>query len=202
MGSFTFAVALAAAAATTAADPFRTAIGANGGTLCFTRSYDAAWLTRHKGQTLRDARLLITTSTTSGRPMVRIKVAGSGKPIYSYGECRWFDGDLNRGVQNDVLDASFKPTTGVGCHLYTDVDGVSAEEGGDFPVEWVDDGTTLQVHLPEHLAGWRSPDVSRYADFHRLAAADRIIRLQPRSARGIARSCAERFAPKAEMDDI
>ena len=199
MGSFTFAIAAAAAAASATADPFVAAIGSNGGTMCFTRSYDAAWLKGHKGQTVREARLLITTSK-SGRPMMRLKIAGSGKPIYSYGECRWYAGDLNRGVQNNVLDESFKPTTGVGCHLYTDIDGSSAEEGGDFPAEWGADGKTLQVHLPEHLAGWRSPVVSRNADFHPLRAADRIIRLNHAAQQ----DCDElrRFAPTVGMDDL
>ena len=133
--------------------------------------------------------------------MLRLKVAGSGKPIYSYGECRWYDGDLNRGGQNDILDGSFKPTTGIGCHLYTDVDGYSAEEGGDFPVEWVDGGQAIQAHLPDSLAGWRSLDVSRNATFHALGANDRIIRLK----RVPAAECDEllkSFAPAAEMDDI
>src|SRR5215213_9279324 len=120
MGILTFALA-AAAAASTAASPLETAMQAGGGVLCFARSYDSAWLKAHKGQTLREARLAIRASTVSRRPMLRLKIVGTGNPIYSYGECGWYDGDLNRGVQDNVLDASFKPTTGVGCHLYTDV---------------------------------------------------------------------------------
>ena len=200
MGTLSFALAAAAAAAT-AASPLHTALKAGGGTMCFARSYDDAWLAKHTGQTLREARFLVTTSRTSGRPMLRLKVAGNGAPIYGYGECAWHDGDLNRGGQNDILDVTFKPTTGVGCHLYTDVDGYSAEEGGDFPVEWVDGGQALQAHLPDSLAGWRSLHVSRKAAFHPLGPADRIIRL----ARAPAAECDEllkRFAPGAEMDDI
>lgn len=199
MGTPTFVIAAAAAAAT--ASPLETAMHSNAGTLCFTRSYDSAWLKGHKGQSVREARLAIRASTTSGRPMLRLKVVGSGKPIYSYGECRWYDGDLNRGVQNDILDPSFKPTSGVGCHLYTDVDGVSAEEGGDFPVAWIDGGKALQVHLPDSLAGWRSHDVSRSADFHDLRPADRIIRLH-RAPQAACKELLERFAAGADMDDI
>ena len=199
MGTFSIALAMAAAASA-AVSPFETAIKAGGGTLCFARSYDQAWLANHKGQTVREARLLITTSRTSGRPMLRLKVAGNGEPIYSYGECSWYEGDLNRGGQNDMLDPTFKPTTGVGCHLYTDVDGYSAEEGGDFPAEWIDGGQAIQVHLPDSLAGWRGSDVSSNAGFHALGPADRIIRL----TRAPAAECEElkRFAPAAEMDDI
>ena len=202
MGTFTSASAAAAAAAALAgASPLETAMKASGGSLCFSRSYDAAWLKGHDGQTVREARVLVTTSRGTGRPMLRVKVAGNGKPIYSYGECRWYDGDLNRGGQDDILDESFKPTTGVGCHLYTDVNGYSAEEGGDFPVEWVGDGEALQIHLPDQLAGWRTLDVSRNADFHALGAADRIIRLT-RAPQAKCDELLKRFAPGAEMDDI
>ena len=199
MGTPNFAILAAAAAV--AASPLETAMRESGGSLCFTRSYDSAWLKGHKGQNVREARLAIRASTTSGRPMLRLMVVGGGKPIYSYGECRWYDGDLNRGVQDNVLDESFKPTTGVGCHLYTDVDGGSAEEGGDFPVEWIDGGKVIQMHLPDSLAGWRSLDTSRNATFHDLRRADRIIRLS-RAPNDACKDLLDRFAAGADMDDI
>ena len=199
MGTPTFVIVAAAAAA--AASPLDTAMQAGAGTMCFTRSVNSAWLKGHKGQSVREARFAIRASTTSGRPMLRLMVVGSGKPIYSYGECRWYDGDLNRGVQDNVLDESFKPTTGVGCHLYTDVDGASAEEGGDFPVEWIDGGKMLQMHLPDSLAGWRSLDTARSADFHDLRPADRIIRLT-RAPNAACKDLLDRFAAGADMDDI
>lgn len=177
MGSITFAIAAVAAAASAAADPLMTAMKANGQALCYTRSYDDAWLARHKGQRVREARLALTQGRQGGN-LVRIHFAGDFAPYYMYGECSWYEGDLNRGVANDVLDPSFKPTSGVGCHLYTDVTGASAEEGGDFPVEWIEGGRYLQMHLPDSFGAWRSVDVSRNANYQSLGVADRIIRLE------------------------
>lgn len=193
-------IALAAAAAV-AADPFVTMLDQSDGKICFTRSYDSAWLEAHKGQRVRDVRFAVTASRGSGRPMMRLKLDGLGAPLYAYGECSWYAGDLNRGVDGGILDTSFKGDTGVGCHLYTDVDGVSAEEGGDFPAEWVDGGAAIQLHLPDSVAGWRSLDVSRYAGFHDLGPADRIVRLK-RAPISACSELIERFASKADMDNI
>lgn len=196
MGTLTFALA-AAAAASTIIDPLEDAMKANGQILCFTRSYDSAWLKAHKGQKLREARMALTRSRINEAAAVRIELKGGFAPYYAFGECSWYEGGLNRGVQDNVLDPSFKPTTGVGCHLYTDVTAASAEEGGDFPAEWVAGGRFLQIHLPDGFGAWRSLDVSRNADYHDLGAKDRIIRLE----RAPASACSdliERFAPDSE----
>lgn len=197
MGNFIIALAAAAVAA----DPFVTMLDQSDGQLCFTRSYYSAWLKAHKGQRVRDMRLAVTASRGNDRPMMRLKLDGLGAPLYAYGKCSWYAGDLNRGVDCGILDTSFKGDTGLGCHLYTDIDGVSAEEGGDFPAEWVEDGGAIQLHLPNPVAGWRSLDVSGYAGFHDLGPADRIVRLK----RAPVSACSElikRFAPKADMDNI
>ena len=41
--------------------------------------------------------------------------------------CGWYAGDLNRGVQDDILDPTFKPTTGVAATPYR-YDGVSPKK--------------------------------------------------------------------------
>ncbi len=193
MGTLT----LAAAAASMLVNPLEDAMKANGQALCFTRSYDSAWLKTHKGQKLREARMALTRSRINEAAAVRIELKGGFAPYYLFGECSWYEDGLNRGVQDNVLDPSFKPTTGVGCHLYTDVTAASAEEGGDFPAGWIEGGRFLQIHLPDSFGAWRSLNVSRNADYHDLGANDRIIRLE----RAPASACSdliERFAPDSE----
>jgi hypothetical protein len=170
------------------ADPLTDALSKAGGTLCFTRSYDSAWLKAHRGQTIRSARFALSSEGT-----LRMSLHGAGQPIYMFGECSWYEGNINRGVQDNILDPTFKPTSGVGCHLYTDVTLVSAEEGGDFPVAW-GDGRNIQAHLPDIVAAWRSYDVSRNATWPRLKRADRIIRLN-RAPASECRELVTRFAP-------
>jgi hypothetical protein len=184
-------LALASLAGPAIASPLSDALRANGGTLCFTRSYDSAWLKAHPGQTVREARFAVVENKDWNT--LRMSLSGAGQPIYMLGECNWYAGDLNRGVQNDILDPSFKPTSGVGCHLYTDVTLSSAEEGGDFPVQW-GDGKFIQAHLPEIVAAWRSYDVSRTATWPKLKRADRIIRLN-RAPASECRELVTKFAP-------
>ena len=187
------AVIMVALAGPAFADPLDDALAAAGGTLCFTRSYDSAWLKAHPGQTVRNVRFAVTRHATGDWRVLRMSIHGAGKPVYLFGECNWYSGDLNRGVQDNILDPSFSATTGVGCMLYTDVTAGSAEEGGDFAVEW-GGGRYIQVHLPESVAAWRSYDVSGYARFVPVRRADRIMRLNsaPPSA---CRELVTRFAP-------
>jgi hypothetical protein len=185
--------ALAAALATSATTPLDKAVRDSGGLMCFERSYDSAWIAAHKGQHLTAARLALSAGE-GGNAKLRMTLSGTFKPYYLYGSCNWYSGDLNRGVQGDVLDPTFKFATGVGCHLFTDVTGVSAEEGGDFPVAWEDGGRVLQVHLPDGFAAWPSADVSRNAGFRDLGPKDRIIRLRqvyPEKCAGLVKT----FAP-------
>jgi hypothetical protein len=191
----TLALILAFTASPALADPLTDALKAGGGLVCFTRSYDAAWLKAHPGQTLREARFAVSFREGQSWPALRMSMQGAGAPLYLFGGCGWMEGDLNRGGQNDVLIESFKPTSGVGCHLMTDVTGGSAEEGGDFPVAWQNGGKTIEVHLDESLAAWRSTDTDRrYAKFVPVQAADRIIRLN-RAPASACRDLVTKFAP-------
>ena len=193
MGTLTFALA-AAAAASAIIDPLEDAMKANGQVLCFTRSYDSDWLKLHKGQKVEQARIALTRSQINEAAAVRIELKGRFAPYYAFGECSWYDSNLNRGVQDNVLDPSFKPTSGVGCHLYMDVTAASAEEGGDFPAEWLNGGRFLQIHLPDSFGAWRGRDVSRNAEYHDLGGADRIIRLE-RAPPAACKDLIEGFAP-------
>lgn len=182
------ALALAAASGPAVASPLDDALKAGGGTLCFTRSYDSAWLKSHRGQTIRAVRFALTDDAT-----LRMSLQGVGRPIYIYGACGWYAGDLNRGVQDNILDPTFKPTTGVGCHAMTDTTGVSAEEGGDFPVAW-GNGNYVQVHLDGGVAGWRSYDASKPVSWPKLSRADSIFRLN-RAPVSACRELIRKFAP-------
>lgn len=184
------ALALASLAGPAIANPLSDALKAGGGTLCFTRSYDSAWLKAHPGQTVREARFAIVENKDWNT--LRMSLRG-GQPTYLFGECNWYAGDLNRSGQNEIIEPSFKPTTGVGCMLYTDVTAGSAEEGGEFPVQW-SGGRTIQVHLPESAAAWRSYDVRRNATWTKLNRADRIIRLN-RAPASECRELVTKFAP-------
>jgi len=167
---------LASFAASAAADPLTDALEAGDGSLCFARHYDSTWLKAHPGQTLRDAMLSLTYDPEDNSwTVMRVKLQTKARTIYLYGGCGW-DEHVNRGVQDNILDPSYKPESGVGCHMMTDVTGVSAEEGGDFPVDWRDPAK-VQMHLPDGVAAWASTDVSHHARFVELKAADRIIRM-------------------------
>jgi len=194
MRRWVIAAAWAASGSSALADPLTDTLRGGAGTVCFTRSYDAAWLKAHRGQTVREIKLAMTyDSGAPTSPAMRMMIRAGGEPMYLFGSCRWMEGDLNRGGSNDILDPSFKPTTGVGCHMMTDVTGASAEEGGDFPVAWIG-GRQVQAHLPDTVAAWRSLDVRRTAAFAPLRAADRIVRLN----RAPSASCTElvtKFAP-------
>ena len=185
------AVALACALSATSAlaDPLGEALAAADGVACFTRSYDGAWLKAHPGQTLREAKFLIAYSDEEEpRPALRMSLKRARGTLYLFGECGWMEGDINRGVQDNILIESFKPESGVGCHLYTDVTGGSAEEGGDFPVDWQEGGKRIEVHLDDYMAAWPSMDVERYAKFVKFHPADRIMRLDR--------------APASDCDDL
>ena len=119
---------------------------------------------------------------------LRLKIEGKGAPLYSLGECEWMEEGLNRGGQDNVLMPGFKPTKGVSCHLYVDASLGSAEEGGDYPIDWRD-GRTIELHLDESLASWRSTDVAgRDARFAPLGKGDRVFRLNRAPAAACARA--------------
>ena len=195
MKCLTSAIALASLAGPALADPLTVALEHNGGTLCFTRSYDAARLKAHGGQTIRDVRFAFSENRSGA--IMRMSLKGPGKPIYAFGVCEWWEHGLNRGVQDNVLDPSFKGTRGVGCHMMTDTTGVSAEEGGDFSIAW-GDGRFARVHLNGAVTGWRSFDTRRRVSFLDLKAADSIFRLN----RAPTSECSElltKLAPKARI---
>jgi hypothetical protein len=158
------------------ADPLVDALNHNDGILCFTRAYDSTWLKSHPGQTLRGVTFAITDDGRDEMLNMRLALDLPRGPLYGFGQC-WWETNINRGVQNDILDPTFTPTEGVYCHMMTDITGGSAEEGAEFSVDWRNGGQTIQAHLPEAMAMWSSYDIGGTADWHDLKQADRIVRL-------------------------
>ncbi len=193
MRTFAAALALGLLAGPAVADPLTDALAQGGGALCFTRTYDDAWLKAHPGQTVKSVTLSITDAPESERLNLRLALDLPGGPLHGFGQC-WWETNINRGVQNDILDPTFKPTEGVYCHMSTDITGGSAEEGAEFSIDWQDGGRTLQAHLAEAMAMWTSYDISGTADWHDLKAEDRIVRLNRVDASNC-RTLNEKFAP-------
>jgi hypothetical protein len=195
MKSLPLLLAAAAYAGPAAADPLMDSIKAAGGTICFSRTYDAAWLKAHPGQTLREARFAVTYDRKDQAwPAMRVMLRSAGKPMYLFGGCGYEASGINRGVDNAILDPTYKLDSGLSCHMMTDVTGASAEEGGDFPAQWGDGGKFIQAHLPDSVAAWRSYDVRGSARFVDLGRADRIIRLT-RAPASECRELVAKFAP-------
>lgn len=183
----------ALAAGPALASPFSDALAASDGALCFTRSYDAAWLKAHRGQTVREVRLSFVNEASLDGPVLRLSLQGANRLTLIFGVCGWMEGDINRGVANNILDPSFTPMSGINCWVMTDTTGASAEEGGNFPIDWAD-GQTLEIHLPEMVAGWPGYDTRRGARWPTIKPQDRIMRVM----RADASACAElraKFAP-------
>lgn len=193
MPTTALALMLALTAGPALADPLSDAIDADGGVLCFARSYDAGWLKAHPGQTLREVKLAISHDEASNTPVMRLALGDQRRSLYGFGQCWWADGDLNRGAQDNILDPAFKPTTGVGCHMVTDISGGSAEEGAEPLIDW-GDGRTIQLHLGTSLAMWPSYDIRKTATWRALKAGDRIVRLD-RVKPSQCRELVAKFAP-------
>jgi hypothetical protein len=178
MKRLAFALVCALSTTSALADPLGDALEAGGGIVCFTRSYDDAWLKAHPGQGLREAKFMVTHRGADPWQVLRMSMKGDSSTLYLLGDCQWQD-NINRDVQGGLLIPSFKPVSGVGCMLVTDVTGASAEEGGYFMVDWKDGGRAIDVHLDEEAAGWRSPaEADRAAGWVQLNPVDRVIRLE------------------------
>lgn len=131
------------------AEPPVDALARNDGTLCFTRTYDSAWLKSHPGQTLKGVTLAIAENDDRDMFDMRLALDLPRGPLYGFGQCWW----------------------------ETNITGGPAEEGAEFSVHWRDGGRTIQARLAEAMATWTSYDTSGTAKWHELNAADRIVRL-------------------------
>lgn len=163
--SFTL-LALLAIAVPALADPLSDLLAKGNGSACFERVYDEAHLAKNPGQRTRTALLSLKALPGGQGAVIRIRFQRSDGVLYIVGECSW-NARANLDVQGDKLIAAFRGPSGLDCHAMTSVDGMSAEEGGDFPVD-LRDGMSVNLYMAESIAAWRSlqrQDAAEWIDF-------------------------------------
>jgi hypothetical protein len=157
------------------ADPLSELLERGEGSACFSRSYDKAHLARSPAQKTKAALLSFQPLPDGGGAVLRIRFDRSDGTFFIVGSCEWRE-NANLDVQGEKLIAAFKGPSGLDCHAMTSADGMSAEEGGDFPID-LRDGAAIGLYAPESLAAWKSFDRSAAADWVEFGKDDQIFRL-------------------------
>ncbi len=174
------------------ANPLGDLLSSAGGGVCFARSYDAAHLARDPKQDTRKALLsLIKDSKFDGATM-RITLEGKARTSVIVGECGWM-ARANLDVQGKPLLDTFKGGPGLDCHAYTSIDGMSAEEGGDFVIDMRDD-RTMVMHLPDSIATWSTIERRGRAKWAAFGKSDRVFKLE-RADRDLCKQMDASIAP-------
>lgn len=172
--------------------PLGDLLSSAGGGVCFARGYDAAHLARDPKQDTRKALLsLIKDSKFDGATM-RITLEGKARTSVIVGECGW-TARANLDVQNKPLLDTFKGGPGLDCHAYTSIDGMSAEEGGDFVIDMRDD-RTMVMHLPDSIATWSTIERRGRAKWAAFGKSDRVFKLE-RADRDLCKQMDASIAP-------
>lgn len=174
------------------ANPLGDLLSSTGGGVCFARSYDAAHLARDPKQDTRKALLSLVKDTKFDGATMRIALEGKARTSVIVGECGW-TARANLDVRDKPLLDTFKGGPGLDCHAYTSIDGMSAEEGGDFVIDMRDDRTVV-MHLPDSIAAW--PAVARRgrAKWAAFGKSDRVFKLE-RADRALCKQMDESIAP-------
>ncbi|MGB5903766.1 MAG: hypothetical protein WBF99_06215 [Xanthobacteraceae bacterium] len=174
------------------ANPLGDLLSSAGGGVCFARSYDAAHLARDPKQDTRKALLsLIKDSKFDGATM-RITLEGKARTSVIVGECGW-TARANLDVQGKPLLDTFKGGPGLDCHAYTSIDGMSAEEGGDFVIDMRDD-RTMVMYLPDSIATWSTIERRGRAKWAAFGKSDRVFKLE-RADRDLCKQMDASIAP-------
>lgn len=171
-------IALAASSAAFASDnPLSRAVPmVDGASACFARRYDAAHLRQHPQQKTQAALLSLRFEEDAGNHIIRIMLREKGRaaPLYIVGVCGWSD-TANLGVDGKPLIAAFKATAGLDCHAYAGLR--TDEEGGDFPVDFADDGKSLTLFLFDQIAAWLGTNQNKGTIGANLGVDDLVFRL-------------------------
>jgi hypothetical protein len=148
---------------------------ADGSSACFSRAYDAAHLKQNPRQVTQGIMLSLRFEETSGY-VVRIMLRQKNKPapLHIVGVCGWSD-RANLGVDDKPLIKAFKATAGLDCHAYAGLD--SDEEGGDFPVDFVEPEKSLTLYLFDQVSAWSGTNQKKKTIGVRLGKDDLIFRL-------------------------
>jgi hypothetical protein len=164
-----------ACASNALADPLSDLLERERGSACFSRTYDRAHLAANPGQKTEAALLSLQALPDNDFGVIRIRFDRSDGTFFIVGSCGWRE-NANLDVQGEKLIPAFMGPSGLDCHAMTSADGMSAEEGGDFPVD-LRDGASISLYAPESLAAWKSFDRSAAADWVEFGKDDLIFRL-------------------------
>lgn len=174
------------------ADPLGDLLSSAGGGVCFARNYDSAHLARDPKQDTRKALLSLVKDTKFDGATMRIALEGKARTSVIVGECGW-KARANLDVQDKPLLDTFKGGSGLDCHAYTSIDGMSAEEGGDFVIDMRDD-RTIVMHLPDSIAAWPAIQRRGRAKWAAFGKSDRVFKLE-RADRDLCKQMDASIAP-------
>ncbi|MBX3570281.1 MAG: hypothetical protein KF914_19625 [Rhizobiaceae bacterium] len=187
------ALALVASIVPALADPLSELLAKGTGTACFERIYDDAHLAKNPNQRTRSVLLSLQRLPEGGATgaVIRVRFQRSDGVLYIIGDCGW-QAKANLDIRGEKLIAAFKGPSGLDCHALTSVDGSSAEEGGDFPVD-LRDGTAVNLYMPEDLAAWRSLQRNGPAEWISFGKDDNVFRVN-RTGTGTCRGLIDQLA--------
>lgn len=185
-------IAVLLGASPVSADPLDDLLSSAGGGVCFTRSYDTAHLARDPKQDTRRVLLSLVKDTRFGGATMRIALEGKVRTSVIVGECSW-KARANLDVQDKPLLDTFKGGPGLNCHAYASIDGMSAEEGGDFVID-IRDGRTVMMHLPDSIAAWPAIQRRGAAKWTAFGKSDRVFKLE-RADRNLCKQMDTSIAP-------
>jgi len=143
---------------------------AEGGSVCFSRQYDAAHLKRHPGQATRSAML----SFKADAVRIMLSQKGRAEPLYIVAGCEW-NPRANLDTGGNRMLRSFTKTAGYDCIVI--VAPSSAEEGGYAILDPAPDGKSLMLHIdtPVSVRPGLGPDARPFP--LTLGRLDRVFRL-------------------------
>ncbi len=145
-----------------------------GASACYSRTYDAAHLKAHPRQMTQSVMLSLRYEQGQHTVRIMLKQKNRRAPLYVVGTCGWSD-KANLGVDDKPLVKEFKATSGLDCNAFSGLN--SDEEGGDYPVDFAEDGKSLTLYLVDQTAAWSGPDQKKKTIRMRLGSEDLIFRL-------------------------
>jgi hypothetical protein len=158
-------------------DPLTRAVPrVDGSSACFSRAFDGAHLKQHPRQMTHTVLLSLRFEEDAGYHIIRIMLREKNRPapLHIVGVCHWSD-KANLGVDDKPLIKAFKATSGLDCAAYAGI--VSDEEGGDFPIDFAEDGNSLTLYLFDQISAWRGTNQRKKTIGARLGEGDLIFRL-------------------------
>lgn len=150
---------------------------ADGASVCFERSYDAAHLKRHPKQQTTRLVLSFRYQGNDGVHIERIALTRRGKapPLYFAGGCDWSE-RANRSTSGERLLAYYPKDEGYACIALTAPG--SAREGGFFLIDLARDGRSATLYFNSPIEAMESADGRGFHGDVKLGRDDLIFRLR------------------------